>query len=85
MPYTGTGYNKFYTKEGYPAVAPPWGTLNAINLSTGDLVWKDTLGDYPELKAKAFTPARKIMAGLQSQQVGCCLSRLPVTQNAGIQ
>ncbi|HNP22449.1 MAG TPA: PQQ-binding-like beta-propeller repeat protein [Panacibacter sp.] len=54
MPYTGTGYNKFYTKEGYPAVAPPWGTLNAINLSTGDLVWKDTLGDYPELKAKGI-------------------------------
>ncbi|NDE09609.1 MAG: hypothetical protein EBZ95_03485, partial [Chitinophagia bacterium] len=31
------------TKEGYPAVAPPWGTLNAINLNTGELVWKDTL------------------------------------------
>lgn len=54
MPYTGTGYNKFYTKEGYPAVAPPWGTLNAINLNNGELVWKDTLGDYPELKAKGI-------------------------------
>lgn len=54
MPYTGTGYNKFYTKEGYPAVAPPWGSLNAINLNTGELVWKDTLGDYPELKAKGI-------------------------------
>ncbi len=54
MPYTSTGYNKFLTKEGYPAVAPPWGTLNAINLNTGELVWKDTLGDYPELKAKGI-------------------------------
>jgi quinoprotein glucose dehydrogenase len=54
MPYSATGYNKFLTKEGYPAVAPPWGTLNAIDLNSGKLVWKDTLGDYPELKAKGL-------------------------------
>jgi quinoprotein glucose dehydrogenase len=54
MPYKATGYNKFLTREGYPAISPPWGTLNAINLNTGELVWKDTLGDYPELKAKGF-------------------------------
>lgn len=54
MPYSATGYNKFLTKEGYPAATPPWGTLNAINLNTGELVWKDTLGDYPELKAKGI-------------------------------
>jgi quinoprotein glucose dehydrogenase len=54
LPYQGTGYNKFLTKEGYPAVLPPWGTLNAIDLNTGKLVWKDTLGDYPELKAKGL-------------------------------
>jgi len=54
IPYVATGYNKFLTKEGYPAVAPPWGTLNAINLNTGQLIWKETLGDYPELKAKGL-------------------------------
>ena len=54
VPFGATGYNKFLTKEGYPAVAPPWGTLNAINLNTGQLVWKETLGDYPELKAKGL-------------------------------
>ena len=54
MPYISTGYNKFLTKEGYPAVMPPWGTLNAIDLNTGQLVWKDTLGDYPELKARGI-------------------------------
>lgn len=54
MAYTSTGYNKFLTKEGYPAVTPPWGTLNAINLNTGKIVWKDTLGDYPELLAKGI-------------------------------
>lgn len=54
MPYTSTGYNKFLTKEGYPAVDTPWGTLNAINLNTGKIEWKQTLGDYPELKAKGI-------------------------------
>ena len=54
MPYSATGYNKFLTKEGYPAVTPPWGTLNAVDLNTGQIVWKDTLGDYPEFKAKGI-------------------------------
>ena len=54
MPFLATGYNKFLTKEGYPAVAPPWGTLTAIDLNRGMIVWKDTLGDYPELKAKGI-------------------------------
>jgi len=54
LPYSSTGYNKFLTKEGYPAVKPPWGTLSAIDLNTGNLLWKDTLGDYPALKAKGI-------------------------------
>ncbi|HWB91710.1 MAG TPA: PQQ-binding-like beta-propeller repeat protein [Puia sp.] len=54
MPYVATGYNKFLTKEGYPAVAPPWGTLTAIDLNKGVIAWKDTLGDYPVFKAKGI-------------------------------
>lgn len=54
LPYHTTGYNKFLTGEGYPAVMPPWGTLSAIDLHTGAVLWKDTLGDYPELKAKGI-------------------------------
>jgi quinoprotein glucose dehydrogenase len=52
QPYSMTGYYKFLSPEGYPAIKPPWGTLTAINLSTGQEVWKNTLGEYPELKAK---------------------------------
>ena len=33
--YKFTGYKKFLDPDGYPAVAPPWGTLNAIDLNTG--------------------------------------------------
>jgi len=53
-PYRFGGYKQFLTKEGYPGIKPPWGTLSAIELSTGRLVWKNTLGDYPELKAKGI-------------------------------
>jgi quinoprotein glucose dehydrogenase len=35
-------------------VRPPWGTLNAINLNTGDYVWKVTFGETPELKARGL-------------------------------
>jgi len=49
-----TGYNKFLSKEGYPAIAPPWGTLNAININTGEMIWKDTLGNYPYFAAKGI-------------------------------
>jgi quinoprotein glucose dehydrogenase len=44
-----TGYKKFLDPDGFPAVAPPWGTLNAIDLNTGDYVWKIPFGEYPAL------------------------------------
>jgi quinoprotein glucose dehydrogenase len=52
--YHFTGYNRFCDPDGYPAVAPPWGTLNAINLNSGEYVWKTSLGEYPELAAKGL-------------------------------
>jgi len=52
MNYHFTGYHRFYDPDGYPAVVPPWGTLNAINLNTGEYVWKIPLGEYPELAAE---------------------------------
>ncbi len=54
MRYRFTGYNRFVDPEGYPAVAPPWGTLNAINMNTGEYAWKIPLGEYPELAAKGM-------------------------------
>jgi len=54
MKYRFTGYKRFLDPDGYPAVAPPWGTLNAINLSTGEYAWKIPLGEYPDLAAQGL-------------------------------
>ena len=55
MPYRFTGYKHFYDPDGYPAVDPPWGTLNAIDLNTGKYIWKKPLGEYPALAAQGLT------------------------------
>jgi quinoprotein glucose dehydrogenase len=49
--YSFTGYRKFLDPDGYPAIAPPWGTLSAIDLNTGEYLWKIPLGEYPALAA----------------------------------
>ena len=54
QPYRFTGYRKFLDNEGYPAITPPWGTLNAIDLNTGKYLWKIPLGEYPELAANGI-------------------------------
>ncbi len=54
MPYKFTGYKKFLDPDGYPAIDPPWGTLNAIDMNTGKYLWKIPFGEYPELAAKGM-------------------------------
>jgi quinoprotein glucose dehydrogenase len=56
IPYTSTGYNRFLDSEGYPAVKPPWGTLNAIDLVHGETRWRVPLGEYPELTRRGIPP-----------------------------
>ena len=55
-PFTHTGYNRWLDPDGYPAIKPPWGTLNAIDLNTGDYLWRVPLGEYPELIARGLPP-----------------------------
>ena len=49
-----TGYRRFVDPDGYPATAPPWGTLSALDVKTGEWLWKIPLGQYPELVAKGM-------------------------------
>ena len=55
-PYILAEASRFQDPDGYPAIEPPWGTLNAINLDTGDYVWRVPLGEYPELADSGAGP-----------------------------
>ena len=47
-----TAYAQLSERDGHPAIKPPWGTLNAINLNTGEYEWTIRVGNYPELQKK---------------------------------
>jgi quinoprotein glucose dehydrogenase len=53
-PYVFRGFERIFDREGYPAIKPPWGTLNAVDLNTGSIKWKVPLGEYPELTARGI-------------------------------
>jgi quinoprotein glucose dehydrogenase len=53
-PYEFVGYERWRDSAGYPAVKPPWGTLSAIDLNTGEYRWRITLGEFAELTARGI-------------------------------
>ena len=44
----------FEDPYGVPAISPPWGTLNAVDLNKGEILWKVPLGEYPQMVAKGI-------------------------------
>ena len=40
------GYVYLRDHENLPGNTPPWGTLNSIDLATGEIVWKVPFGNY---------------------------------------
>jgi quinoprotein glucose dehydrogenase len=55
QPVRFTGYRRWLDPDGYPAIAPPWGTLNAIELATGRYLWRIPFGEFPELAARGLS------------------------------
>ena len=54
VPFTHTGYNRFFDNKGYPAVKPPWGTLSAVDMNKGKILWQVPLGEHVELSNKGI-------------------------------
>ena len=54
--FASSGYSQFLDEQGYPAVIPPWGTLNAIDMNKGEILWQKPLGEFPELIDKGIPP-----------------------------
>lgn len=45
--YAFAGYLRIRDHEGLPGNTPPWGTLNSIDLATGEIDWQVNFGNYP--------------------------------------
>ena len=54
--YVFAGYKDFVDQRYYPAVKPPWGTLTAIDLTSGKRRWQIPLGEYKELSKEGIAP-----------------------------
>jgi quinoprotein glucose dehydrogenase len=49
-------YAIMHNISGHPFIQPPWATLNAINLNTGEYVWKVPAGNTDSLQKKGEPP-----------------------------
>jgi quinoprotein glucose dehydrogenase len=55
VPWRNAYFDIFLDNEGYPAIAPPWGTLSAIDLNAGKMRWQIPFGEYPKLAGQGIT------------------------------
>ena len=53
-PYEFAGYERWRDSSGFPAITPPWGTLSAIDLNTGEYRWRIPLGEFAALTARGM-------------------------------
>jgi quinoprotein glucose dehydrogenase len=62
-PYVSNPWKRLTDQDGYPGIKPPWGTLNAIDLNTGEYLWRIPLGEYPELAKKGVPTTGTVSYG----------------------
>jgi len=53
-PIYSSKFKRVLTNSGYPAIKPPWGTLTALNLNNGKIIWQSPFGEYKELTEKGI-------------------------------
>ena len=45
-------FEVFKDQNGFPASKPPWGTLTALNLNNGKIIWQVPFGEFSDLSKK---------------------------------
>ena len=45
-------FEVFKDQNGFPASKPPWGTLTALNLNSGKIIWQVPFGEFSDLVNK---------------------------------
>lgn len=56
LTWVDTGHHEIKDSEGFPVNQPPWGTLTAIDLNQGSIIWQTPLGTYPALEKQGLPP-----------------------------
>ena len=49
IPSYSSIFQRALDEKGFPITRPPWGTITALNLNTGKIIWQVPFGEYEEL------------------------------------
>ena len=77
----GGEYARFWDQNQWPCETPPWGTLNAIDVNNGEVIWKTPLGVVAGLNSDTGSPN---LGGSVVTAGGLYLSGRPQTVVSGL-
>jgi quinoprotein glucose dehydrogenase len=55
IPKYSSYFNRALDKNGYPVIKPPWGSLTALDLNNGKIIWQVPFGEFDYLKKKGLS------------------------------